>query len=76
MKKPTVILVTAAMTFFLTGCTSIEDYVNSEIIQQSGVIQDQNHEKYVSYLVSGQLDDEGKYNPQRIQQLLSMSLFM
>ena len=63
MKKPTIILATAVLTFFLTGCTSIKDYVDSEIIRQSGVIQDQNHEKYVSYLVSGQLDDEGKYNP-------------
>lgn len=45
----------------LTGCGSIDSYINQKITEKSGVLQDENYVKYQEYLEAGVLDEEGLY---------------
>lgn len=60
MKKVGAVL-SVILLLTLTGCTSVDGYLNDKMKQQSGVLENKNYIQYQNYVTEGKLDQEGYY---------------
>lgn len=61
MKRWNLLLFATALILMLSGCASIDGYLESKMEKQSGIETDTNYQTYQSYIDEGNLDPEGYY---------------
>ena len=61
MKKKTILFLSTMLALSLTGCSGIKNHIKNQILQQSGVLEEEDYKKYEEYEADGNLDDEGYY---------------
>lgn len=61
MKKKTILFLSTMLALSLTGCSGIKNLIKNQILQQSGVLEEDDYKKYEEYEAGGNLDDEGYY---------------
>ena len=59
--KKAMLLLTALMAVSLTGCSSINDYLTNQMMQKSGIYDDDSYQEYEQYADAGLLDADGYY---------------
>ena len=72
MKKKAILLLSTMLTLSLTGCSGIKSTLKNQLLQQSGILEDDEYKEYESYENGGNLNDEGYYvenNAEEIQDL-------
>ncbi len=62
--KKRILFVSICATMYLTGCSLMSEYLDNQIISQSGISEDRNYQVFQRYTEEGKLDDEGYYREQ------------
>lgn len=61
MKRKTILFLSTILAFSLTGCSVIKNPLKKQILEQSGVLEDELYKEFEDKEKSGNLDDEGYY---------------
>ncbi|WP_155951087.1 hypothetical protein [Pseudobutyrivibrio sp. MD2005] len=59
--KRRMFLISVAITIIFSGCGTVNDYIESKLVEKSGLNQDENYVNYVNKEENGTVDSEGYY---------------
>lgn len=66
--KKVMLFVLVLIVICLTGCSGINGYLEEKMKQQSGVLENEDYQKYLSYSEQGKLDQDGYYSQRMLEQ--------